>query len=209
MSPRDFPYARIGHPHDYLTQYMDRLKEAASAIDRSALDHAVTMLRDLFSRGGTLYVCGNGGSAAIANHMTCDMLKGVRTDTPLPPRIVSLSTQVELITAIANDMDYAEVFAYQLRSLAKPGDGLLVISSSGNSENIVRALECAREGGLGTIAMTGFSGGRCAGMATVNLHVPCHNYGIVENIHQSLMHVMAQYLRLSAMPDSLIDQRVF
>jgi D-sedoheptulose 7-phosphate isomerase len=209
MLPRDFPHIRIGHVHDYLTQYMDRLREATASIDRDALERAVAMLRDLFNRDATLYVCGNGGSAAISNHMTCDMLKGVRADTALTPRVVSLSTQVELITAIANDMDYAEVFSYQLRSLAKPGDGLLAISSSGNSENIVRTLEWAGRNGLGTIAMTGFSGGRAAKIAMVNLHVPCHNYGIVEDVHQSLMHVMAQYLRLSAMPNNLIDQRVF
>lgn len=209
MPANDFPDTRIDGVHDYLTLYMDRVLQAATAVDRNALERAAAMLSALFSRGAVLYVCGNGGSAAISNHMTCDVLKGVRADTALTPRIISLSTQIELITAIANDIDYADVFAYQLRCLAKPGDGLLTISSSGNSENVVRALEWAVQNGLDTIAMTGFSGGRAAGLAAVNLHAPCRNYGVVEDVHQSLMHILAQYLRHSAMPDHLIQERVF
>ena len=204
-----FPNQPYTHAHDFFLGYIERLSVAARSVDREALQQAATLLRRVFDRGGILYVCGNGGSAAISNHMSCDVLKGVRTDTRIEARIVSLSSQIELITAIANDIEYAEIFVYQLRALAKPCDALLTISSSGNSENVVRALTWARGAGLATIAMTGFAGGRSAALAEVNLHVDCNNYGIVEDTHQSLMHVLAQYLRQSDMPTALIAERTF
>jgi phosphoheptose isomerase len=131
--------------------------------------------------------------------LLCDFLKGIQTDTKLLPRVVSLASHLELITAIANDIAYDEIFAYQLRTLAAPGDVLITVSSSGNSENIVRAIDWARQNGVATIAMTGFTGGRSAKLADIDLHVTAENYGIVEDVHQSMMHALAQYLRQSAM----------
>ena len=98
---------------------------------------------------------------------------------------------------------------YPLRTMARPGDVLISISSSGNSENIVRAVAWARDNGVGTIALTGFSGGRSADDADVNLHVDAANYGVVEDVHQSLIHVLAQYLRQKAMPPELVASRTF
>ncbi len=134
-------------------------------------------------------------SAAIANHLSCDCLKGIRSATALRPRVVSLSATVELITAIANDFSYDEVFSFQLSSLAVPGDLLIAISSSGNSPNIIAALNWAKDNGLRTLAMTGFDGGAAAGIADVSLHVRADNYGVIEDVHQSLMHLLAQYVR--------------
>jgi len=114
-----------------------------------------------------------------------------------------------LITAIASDIAYEDVFAYQLRTLARAGDVLITISASGNSENIVRAVCWARDNSVGSIALTGFDGGRSAGLADVNLHVQASNYGIVEDVHQSLMHILAQYMRQHAMPPGTIPQRRF
>ena len=159
--------------------------------------------------GGTVFSCGNGGSAAIANHLVCDHCKLVRTDTQLLSRNVSLSTTVEMITAIGNDLSYDEIFDYQLKSLAKPGDALITISSSGDSENIVRAATWAKENGIPVISMTGFSGGRSAGIADANLHVSADNYGVIEDVHQSLMHILAQYIRHEHMQEELIQERKF
>jgi D-sedoheptulose 7-phosphate isomerase len=117
---------------------------------------------------------------------------------------VSLSARIELITAIANDIDYAEIFAFQLRNAARPGDVLITISSSGDSENIVRALTWARDNGLTTIAMSGFAGGRSAKTAEISLHVPADNYGVVEDAHQALMHILAQYVRMSEIPEEML-----
>jgi Phosphoheptose isomerase len=170
---------------------------------------AVAILTKVHRNGGMVYSCGNGGSAAIANHLVCDHCKLVRTDTDLSPRIYSLSSTIEIITAIGNDLSFDEVFVYQLRALAKPDDVLITISSSGDSENIVRAARWAKDNGLALISMTGFSGGRSADIADASLHVVADNYGVIEDVHQSLMHILAQYLRQAHMNADIIKQRKF
>jgi len=156
-----------------------------------------------------VFSCGNGGSAAIANHLQCDHVKGVRTTTDLTPRVVSLSANVELLTAIANDRGYEDVFTYQLQSQSRPGDVLIAISSSGRSPNIVRALTWARDRGLRTIALTGFDGGGAKAVAEVAIHVDDANYGVIEDLHQAIMHALAQYIRQSRMTADVISSSVF
>jgi D-sedoheptulose 7-phosphate isomerase len=202
----DQVYSDAGH---YVSAYRDEIIRAWHTLDPGAMNRAATLLNDAIRGGRTIYACGNGGSAAISGHLLCDFLKGIQTDTGLRPKIISLASHLELITAIANDISYDEVFVYQLRTLAEPGDVLMTISSSGNSENIVRAIDWARGHDVKSVAMTGFAGGRSAGMADVNLHVQAENYGVVEDIHQSLMHSLAQYLRQHAMPPGTIPQRKF
>jgi len=206
MSFPEHSYEQGGH---YLAAYRDALFEAWQSIDEHAASCAADMLETAIVGGHFIYACGNGGSAAISNHLLCDFLKGVQTDTGLQPRVVSLSSHIELITAIANDIAYEEVFVYQLRTLARPGDVLMTISASGDSENIVRAVQWARDNRLRSIALTGFDGGRSARLADINLHVRAANYGVIEDVHQSLMHSLAQYLRQRAMPAELIAQRRF
>jgi len=200
-------------PHDSISSYCDayvnQLAQAGASIDRGALVHAAEALAAAFDRGAWLFTCGNGGSAAIANHLLCDFAKGIQTDTGVLPRVMSLSANLEIITAIANDIAYDDVFVYQLRTAARAGDLLLTISSSGDSENVVRALAWARESGVTGIALTGFSGGRSAGLAAIHLHVKGDNYGVVEDTHQSIMHMLAQYLRLTRMESDLVRRRNF
>jgi phosphoheptose isomerase len=164
MSFPENAYERAG---DYLTAYRQALLEAWQSVDPQAVNRATDMLAMAINAGRIVFACGNGGSAAIANHLACDWMKGIQTDTPLRPRVISLATTIELITAIADDIAYAEVFVYQLRSLAQPGDVLITISASGNSENIVRVIGWARDHGIGSIALTGFDGGRSAGLTDV------------------------------------------
>jgi D-sedoheptulose 7-phosphate isomerase len=178
-----------------LDAYFDLFRAAADSVARERMQAAADLIIDVVGREGTIFSCGNGGSAAIANHLACDCLKGIRTDTTMKPRVSSLSATVELITAIANDIGYDEIFSYQLSSLARPGDLLITISSSGESPNIVNAIIWAKSNGLRTIAMTGFKGGASARAADINLHVDAHNYGVVEDIHQLMMHVLAHYVR--------------
>ena len=204
-----FPTRKYGDAREYFSGYFDNLTEAARSMETSSVAQAAELIADLFSKGHTLYVCGNGGSAAIANHLLCDFSKGIQTDTALRPKVVSMSASVELITAIGNDIDFAEIFAYQVRTAARAGDALMTISSSGNSENIVRAIEWARRENIKTIAMTGFYGGRSAKLADINIYVPAQNYGVVEDIHQSIMHILAQYVRASLMDSGLIERRPF
>ena len=206
MTFPDKQFADIGL---FADAYYDRLALAAASIDRGALSAAAKMLSGALESDAQIFSCGNGGSASIANHLLCDFAKGIQTDTAIRPRIVSFSSNVEIMTAIANDISYDDVFVYQLATQARQGDVLVTISSSGDSENIIRALAHARENGIGTIAMTGFSGGRSRDNADVHIHVSGDNYGVIEDTHQSIMHLLAQYLRQSAMPSNLISARKF
>jgi D-sedoheptulose 7-phosphate isomerase len=206
---RKFPSTRYGSAEDYFAAYRDEIMRAWSTIDAAAVAAAARILHECLERDGIIYACGNGGSAAIANHLLCDFHKGIQTDTALKPRVVSLSAHLELITAIGNDIGYEDVFAYQLRTMARPGDVLMTISSSGDSENIVRAARWAKDNGVPTIALVGFGGGRSATIADATIHVAAENYGIVEDAHQSMMHLFAQYLRQCRMSAERIVQSKF
>jgi phosphoheptose isomerase len=204
-----FPDRRFPSIAQYFDAYAARLAEATASVSRPALAAAEAVLAAAVERDGTIYSCGNGGSAAISNHLVCDHAKGVSCDTGLRPRVHSLAATVELLTAIANDVSYADVFVHQLKLFGRPGDVLVTISSSGDSENVVRAVQWAKDNGLATIALTGFSGGRTAKLADVALHVASDNYGVVEDVHQSIMHALAQHIRMLRMPEALIAERKF
>jgi D-sedoheptulose 7-phosphate isomerase/D-glycero-D-manno-heptose 1,7-bisphosphate phosphatase len=193
----------------YFDAYAEEAARAFGSVESAALDKAAAILAEAYTRGAAVFACGNGGSAAIANHLQCDHLKAIRTTTDLAPRVMSLSCNIELLTAIANDMAYEEVFTYQLQSQASPGDVLIAISSSGRSPNIVGALTWARDHGLHTIALTGFDGGGARAAAEVSIHVDVANYGIVEDLHQAIMHSLAQYIRQSRMTADAISASVF
>jgi len=194
---------------DYLRAYGEQLRQALASVDGAVLERAADAIETITGAGGNLYVCGNGGSAAVSSHLLCDMVKSVQTDTTLRPRVISLNDNVPILTAVANDLSYADVFVYQLASLARAGDAILTISSSGDSENVVRALTWGRDNGLTTLAMTGFEGGRTRAIADISLHVQGDNYGVVEDTHQSLMHILAQYLRLRHIDPNLVGSRRF
>jgi phosphoheptose isomerase len=200
------PYSSAGL---YFAGYAEEMSRAAETIESESLDRAAAILVDAYERGARMFSCGNGGSASIANHMQCDHVKGVRTTTDLNPHVLSLSTNVEILTAIANDLGYENVFVYQLQAQSRPGDVLIAVSSSGRSTNIVRALTWARDQGLRTIAITGFDGGAARTVAEVSIHAECTNYGIVEDLHQAIMHALAQYIRQSRMNADAIAATVF
>ena len=204
-----FPEQKYASVADYTDAYFEQSTRAFASIDRSRLAAASAILEQAYTSSKTVFACGNGGSASISNHLVCDHMKGVQTDTQVLPRVSSLSSNIEVITAIANDVAYADVFAFQLRSLASAGDVLITISSSGDSENVVRAAQWAKANGVSVIAMTGFAGGRTAQLADVNLHVAGDNYGVIEDAHQALMHILAQYLRQAHMHPDTIRERKF
>lgn len=206
MSFPEKPYSSIAA---YFDDYASQITAALASVDGAALTAAEAMLDQALARDSRIFACGNGGSAAISNHLVCDHAKGLQSDTGLRPQVQSLSATVEMLTAIANDICYAEVFAYQLKTFARPGDVLITISSSGDSENVVRAIQWARDNGIGTIALTGFEGGRTRRLAEVALHVDADNYGVVEDVHQSLMHTLAQFLRQRHMSPDLVAGRRF
>ena len=199
-----FPAHRYPDGGTFGGAYAGELARAFGTIDMAQVAKAADLLNDAHDRDAAVFACGNGGSASIANHLQCDHVKGVRNGTDLTTRVFSLSTNVELFSAIANDIGYDAVFEYQLQSVARPGDVLIAVSSSGRSPNIVRVLEWANGHGMETIALTGFSGGAARELASVSVHVRSDNYGIIEDAHQACMHLLAQYVRQSRMtPDNV------
>ena len=204
-----FPERKFTAIAEYAAAYFEQSRTAQESVDDEKLDVAFKILDAAYGRGAQLYVCGNGGSASISNHLVCDHSKSGQTDTDIKPRVISLATNIEMITAIANDISYDDIFVYQLRTLAKEGDVLMTISSSGDSENVVRAAEWAKDQGLDVISLTGFDGGRAGKLATVNLHVAGDNYGVIEDTHQALMHILAQFIRQHHMDAATIPKRKF
>jgi len=194
-----FPACQYADGGTFGSAYASELARAFGTIDMAQVARAAELLNDAYDRDASVFACGNGGSASIANHLQCDHVKGVRNGTDLATRVFSLSTNMELFSAIANDIGYEAVFEYQLQSLARTGDVLIAVSSSGRSPNIVRVLEWANGHGIHTIAFTGFSGGAAKELASVSVHVRSDNYGIIEDAHQTCMHLLAQYVRQSRM----------
>ena len=173
--------------NEFYSEYIKLYQEGMFAVDKNQLTLAYQAIRLAQENKKNIFVAGNGGSAAISNHLTCDFMKGFKS------RPISLSCNVPLITAIANDIGYKETISYQFDKLKNVGDILILISSSGNSPNIVEALDSASSSNT-VIGLTGFSGGKLKEGCDISLHIPINNYGVVEDCHQSLMHIISQYL---------------
>ena len=178
-------------------------KKLAEALDDTVWHHDSVMFRmaeSILACEATVFVCGNGGSAAIANHFSCDYLKGVVENSNLKSiRAISLSSNIPLITAIGNDLGYDEVFAYQYKQLSDHEyDILIVISSSGNSPNIVKVVKEALSQGKRVFGIVGFDGGIVKQLCkpTHIIHIRSNNYGIVEDCSQAIMHMVAQQIIL-------------
>ena len=173
--------------------YRAALDTALASVSEVEIDRAVELIHYTMMVGRTIYVCGNGGSSSIADMLSAVWMKWVNQNTPqdLNPRVISLSCNTPLITAIANDIGYEEVFAYQLKSLMQTNDLLVTVSSSGNSPNIRRAIETCQEFGNSCIAFSGFNGG-ASNLADINLHVDSFEYCLVEDAHFALSHFITR-----------------
>lgn len=186
--------------NEFVTDYYARFSQALLDFDKAPLNEVLAVMDDLVKTESTLWVAGNGGSAAISNHTICDMTKGTQCDHEGQPplRTQSLASNVPMLTALGNDVGYEYVFERQLEYYLKPTDAVLLVSSSGNSPNVVRACEYANTRGVPTIAFVGFKGGKLKEIAKHVVWIPVENYGIVEDAHQSLIHVLSQYIRKRA-----------
>ncbi len=179
----------------FTDSYLRGLVECHQEISREKLEHIVELLMDAYRHGRKFFILGNGGSASTASHMACDFGKG--TVIPGKPRlrVISLSDNMALLSAWANDASYEVVFKEQLENLLEPGDVVLGISASGNSPNVLRAMEYAKQHGAVTIAFVGFGGGKLKGLVDVDITVSSKNYGQVEDLHLTLNHIVSQYLK--------------
>jgi D-sedoheptulose 7-phosphate isomerase len=158
----------------------------------------VDVLKNSVKSGQKIFVAGNGGSAAIAMHYVCDLSKGANKDWSNNPdryKAICLSNNVGYMTAVSNDESYEEVFKQQLINLASKGDILMLISSSGNSPNIVKAAEFAKENGLTVIGVSGFQGGKLKELSDYSAHINLNSYELCEDIHSVFGHFLASYLR--------------
>jgi len=177
----------------------DYLKQVATLLDElpDQCDRLVETLYRGFEQGRTVFLVGNGGSAANASHFGQDLAKGTLSSMAATRRfrVVPLTDNIGYITALANDEGYDSVFEQQLRNLAAPGDLLVAISGSGNSPNVLRAVEYARSIGMMTIGVTGFDGGKLRAMADVRVHIPIEDMGMTEALHAVVFHAAMCFLR--------------
>jgi len=171
--------------------YLSNLQKTLGALNLSKVDEAVTWFQQTRDAGGTIYLCGNGGSASSVSHIACDIVKGCSYQRASRFRVMALTDNLATITAYANDVGYSEVFAEQLRNFATPKDLVVAVSGSGNSINVVKALEYARTVPCRTIAFTGRDGGKLAPLGNLNLHVAEQHMGRIEDAHMVMLHMIA------------------
>ncbi|MDO8463838.1 MAG: SIS domain-containing protein [Gallionella sp.] len=183
------------NPAAFAGAYINYLQSVLLRIDTSEIGRFIETLLDARERGATIFFIGNGGSAATASHFANDLAYGTN-DYEQPFRVVSLTDNVPVLTALGNDFGYEEIFVRQLRVLGSKGDVLVGISASGNSPNLLKAFDYALSAGIKTVAITAFDGGKMKDMADEGVHVPTEpkEYGPAEDAHMVLDHLVGAYL---------------
>jgi len=175
-------------------QFLDRVAEELGRIDEDEVQALADAVAECYEHGRIVFLCGNGGSGSNASHFCEDLGKGTLTredfdnDKKKRLRVLSLTDNTPYILAWGNDEGFERVFVEQLKNLARPGDLLIAISGSGNSDNVLRAVDWANRNGLKTFGCTGFSGGKLRALAQQGLHVPLDDMGIVESLHLTTFH---------------------
>jgi D-sedoheptulose 7-phosphate isomerase len=177
----------------YSLEYRTELLTALGTIDLERVEQAIAWFAEARDQDRQIFVCGNGGSASTASHFAADMVKGASYQRGRRFRLLALTDSLPTLTAYSNDVSYEVVFAEQLKNFARPGDLVVAISGSGNSPNVVRAVEYANSIGCRTIALTGRDGGRLAPLARLNIQVPVPHMGRIEDAHLVVCHMIAYY----------------
>lgn len=195
MNRVDQIFSETNSPADFTKNYFSYLSEIFAKIDYSAVEQMINIILDARETGKTVYFIGNGGSAATASHFANDLAIGPRTKGK-PFKVMSLTDNNAIMTAIANDFGYEELFTKQLEAYLNSDDVVIAISASGNSPNVVKAIEYANSKGCMTIGLTGFSGGKLKEVSKLSLHVPTEKgeYGPVEDLHMIFDHIIGNYI---------------
>jgi D-sedoheptulose 7-phosphate isomerase len=178
----------------FAASYKDDLFNAINRIDLDKVEKATSWLREARDTDHHIFTCGNGGSASTASHFVCDIVKGASYQREKRFRILALTDSLPTLTAYSNDVNYEAVFVEQLKNFAQSGDVLIAISGSGNSPNVLRAVEYARSIGCKTIGLTGRDGGKLGQAAELNIQVPVQHMGRIEDAHLIVCHMMAYEL---------------
>jgi D-sedoheptulose 7-phosphate isomerase len=170
--------------------YREQLLSTVGSIDTERVAQAIQWMSGARVAGRSIFVAGNGGSAATAAHFVCDMVKGASLASPPRFRIVALGQNLPTLTAYSNDLSYADALVEELKNFAQAGDIYMAISGSGNSPNVVRAMEYANSIGCRTLALTGRDGGKLGALAELNIHVPEPHMGRIEDAHHIICHMI-------------------
>lgn len=176
---------------ELLETYLGQIATSLLAVPQRPLAAIGQALWETYERDGTIFVCGNGGSAATASHFACDLGKWTAHSGCRRVRALALTDNLPTITAWSNDQNYSDIFIEQLRAHYRPGDMLVAISGSGNSPNVLRAIEWANQNDAATVGLVGFDGGALATMARYVLHIDNYVMPQVEDIHMALCHALA------------------
>ncbi len=177
----------------FASKYRGQLLGALNTIPMERVEQAIEWLKQARDEERTIFVCGNGGSASTASHFVCDMLKGASWNRPKRFRIMALTDGIATISAYSNDVSYDCVFVEQMKNFARPGDVLLAISGSGNSPNVLRAVEFANSNGLKTIGLTGRDGGKLGALSQLEINVADPHMGRIEDGHMIVCHMLCYY----------------
>lgn len=177
---------------DYISTEIQVLQN----LDIDELNRAANAIIECRDRGGNIYTIGNGGSAATASHMVVDFGKGASEGRPVPFRIECLADNIPIITATANDLSYDDIFVLQLRAKLRPEDLLIAISGSGNSKNIIKAVEYAKSIGTKVVGLTGYSGGKLAELSDYRMHAAINDMQITEDVHMMFDHMLLRIFSL-------------
>jgi D-sedoheptulose 7-phosphate isomerase len=174
-------------------RYKSDVHKAIDSIDLEKVGQAIEILKQAREENRHIFVCGNGGSASTASHFVCDMVKGASFNRAKRFRIMALTDSLPTLTAYSNDVHYECVFVEQLKNFAQPGDVVMAISGSGNSPNVLRAIEYGNSMGCRTIALTGRDGGALGSLAELNIQVSNPHMGRIEDGHMIATHMICYY----------------
>ena len=180
---------------EFIKDYINSINKITADLDIEKISKVVEAIGEAHINKKRIFVIGNGGSAATANHFACDLGKNAIKDDENRFQILSLSNDISSITAYGNDVGYESVFAEQLKNLMQFGDTIICISASGNSPNIINAVEYAKKKNAIIISLTGFKGGKLKEISDFNVNVPCDSYEKIEDIHLVITHIIVYWFK--------------
>jgi D-sedoheptulose 7-phosphate isomerase len=180
---------------EFIQDYISTLQLTMDQLPDKLIADVIDLLQQARRKGSQVFILGNGGSASTASHFACDLAKNTRQEGLPHFRVIGLTDNMAMFSALANDEGYENVFSEQLASLVRPGDIVIAISASGNSLNVINATEAAHRYGATVIGFTGFDGGRLGQMANINIHVNSNIIEHVEDIHLMLEHLIVKTIK--------------
>lgn len=173
-----------------IDNYFDLLKQSVDGLDRNAIISFVDLLLKARKNGNNIYIMGNGGSASTASHFTCDFNKGLSYKKDIRFKMICLNDNIATMLAYSNDLGYENVFVEQLKNFLKKDDVVIGISGSGNSENVLKAIEYANSINAKTVGITGFNGGKLKNIVDISIHTNINNMQVAEDVHMTICHML-------------------